>query len=178
MAEWNFEYDVINVLGDSLNQIDILNVGGGLPSEYANTNAKVITAIINKISEFKNYLNTINVQLMIEPGRFIAAPAGMLHTNIIAIHDNTIIVNASVYNSDMDALIVPVKLRVEQEVSKESGKPYIIKGMTPCSLDLFRYRVYLNNPTKGDNITFINAGAYNFTTEFCDLSKLETRMIK
>ena len=43
---------------------------------------------------------------MIEPGRFISAPAGKLHTKILAIHDKTIIVNASVYNSDMDALIV------------------------------------------------------------------------
>ena len=80
-------------------------------------------------------------------------------------------------NSDLDALIVPVKLIVEGELSKNQGKPYVIKGITPCSMDLFRYRVYLKNPKLGEALTFLNAGAYNFTTDFCDLEKLETEMI-
>ena len=91
-------------------------------------------------------------------------------------HENNITINASVYNSDMDALIVPVKLKIENELSKEQGKPFVIKGITPCSLDLFRYRVYLNNPKIGDKIIFLNAGAYNFTTDFCDLEKIETEI--
>ncbi|MBT5924699.1 decarboxylase, partial [Candidatus Woesearchaeota archaeon] len=65
-------------------------------------------------------------------------------------------------------------LLVENELEKHQGEPYVIKGITPCSLDLFRYRVYLNEPKVGDKITFLNAGAYNFSTEFCDLEKLET----
>ncbi|NQV91486.1 decarboxylase, partial [Candidatus Woesearchaeota archaeon] len=148
------------------------------PCEYANTNVKVMQSILNKISEFKSWLETKEIKLMLEPGRFIAAPAGKLYANIIAIHGSTIIVNASVYNSDMDALIVPVKLLVEGELTKENqeAQPYIIKGITPCSLDLFRYRVYLKKPKVGDTITFLNAGAYNFTTEFCDLDKMETKV--
>ncbi|MFH1505814.1 MAG: decarboxylase, partial [archaeon] len=90
---------------------------------------------------------------------------------------NNIIVSASVYNSDMDALIVPVKLLVEGELAKGEGEPYVIKGYTPCSMDLFRYRVYLKNPKVGDEIVFLNAGAYNFTTDFCDLKKLETEVV-
>ena len=114
--------------------------------------------------------------MIIEPGRFIAAPSVKLVTKIIATYQNTIIVNASVYNTDMDALIVPVKLLIEGELKK--GQPYIVKGSTPCSLDLFRYRVYLNNPKVGDELVFLNAGAYNFTTDFCDLEKLETEIVE
>ena len=62
------------------------------------------------------------------------------------------------------------------EVEKGEGQPYVIKGITPCSMDLFRYRVYLNNPKVGDEIVFLNAGAYNFTTNFCDLPELETEI--
>ncbi|MBT3835844.1 decarboxylase [Candidatus Woesearchaeota archaeon] len=175
MAEWNLQYEIEDVIPpEVLNKITILNIGGGLPSNYANTNVKVIDSIFNKINDLKSWLQTKNIKLMLEPGRFIAAPAGKLHTEIIAIHSNTIIVNTSVYNSDMDALIVPVKLLVENELEKHQGEPYVIKGITPCSLDLFRYRVYLNEPKVGDKITFLNAGAYNFSTEFCDLEKLET----
>ena len=77
----------------------------------------------------------------------------------------------------MDALVVPVKLLVEGELVKGEGVAYVIKGITPCSLDLFRYRVYLEKPTVGDSLVFLNAGAYNFTTNFCDLEKIETEVI-
>jgi ornithine decarboxylase len=80
----------------------------------------------------------------------------------------------------MDALIVPVKLLVEGEQPKEetNSEPYVIKGITPCSLDLFRYRVYLENPQVGKQLIFLNAGAYNFTTDFCNLDKIETEIIE
>ena len=61
--------------------------------------------------------------------------------------------------------------------NKKEGKNYIIKGVTPCSMDLFRYRVYLDNPKVGDKMVFINAGAYNFASDFCDLEKLDCEII-
>ena len=189
MSEWNLIYEISNSIDeDVLKLIDIVCIGGGLPSEYANTNVDVIGSVFQKIAEFREWLEKNQVKLMIEPGRFIAAPSIKLETTIIGMHENNIIVNASVYNSDMDALIVTVKLLVEGELEKENIKneknknetnaikPYVIKGMTPCSMDLFRYKVYLNNPKVGDKLIFLNAGAYNFTTEFCDLDKIETEI--
>ncbi|MAG77853.1 decarboxylase [archaeon] len=174
MAEWSLKYEIENLIEkETLNKISYINIGGGLPSEYANTNVKVINSIIKKIQEFKSFLKQYNLKLIIEPGRFISAPAIKLQTQIIGIDNNNIVVNTSVYNTDMDALIVPVKLLVEGE---GQGNPYVIKGITPCSLDLFRYKVYLQNPKIGDTITFLNAGAYNFTTNFCDLDEIETEI--
>jgi ornithine decarboxylase len=175
MSEWNLKYELTNIIDDWKN-IDQVNIGGGIPSVYANTNEDVIKTVFKKIEEFKKFLEEKNIQLTIEPGRFIAASPVKLVTYIKSIYDNNIIVNASVYNTDMDALIVPVKLLVEKELEK--GTPYVIKGYTPCSLDLFRYKVYLNNPKVGDKLVFLNAGAYNFTTDFCDLEKLETGIIE
>ena len=136
----------------------------------------VLNSIFNKITELKEFLNENHINLIIEPGRFIAAPSARLITKIVSINENNIIVNASVYNSDMDAIIVPVKLLVEGE--QKQGTPYVIKGITPCSMDLFRYRVYLENPKVGDTLTFLNAGAYNFTSDFCDLEKIETEVVE
>lgn len=185
MAEWNYEYELERLIdSDVWEIIDEINIGGGLPSVYANTNAKVVNSIFLKLEKLRNFISEKKVKLMIEPGRFIAAPSGSLHTTIKLVYDNNIIVNASVYNTDMDALIVPVKLLVEKEFNKEDAKanpeikPYVIKGKTPCSMDLFRYRVYLKNPKQGDELIFINAGAYNFSTEFCDLETLPTRIIE
>ena len=176
MSEWNLKEEFEDIIGkDNLKIIKLVNIGGGLPSEYANTNINVLPSIIKKIKEFREYLKNNNIKLVIEPGRFIAAPSCKLITTITAIHENNIIVNASVYNSDLDALIVPVKLLVENE---GKGTPYVIKGSTPCSMDLFRYRVFLKNPKVGDTLTFLNAGAYNFKTDFCNLEELETVITK
>ncbi len=178
MSEWNLKYELEHIIEKEVwDMLDIINIGGGMPSIYANTNEDVIRTVFDKIKEFKSFLNEKNIKMIIEPGRFIAAPSAKLVTEIIAIHENNIIVNASVYNTDMDAIIVPVKLLVEAELKKGEGQPYVIKGSTPCSMDLFRYRVYLNNPQVGDQLTFINAGAYNFTSDFCDLEKLETEIV-
>lgn len=178
MAEWNLKYEISNILDDEvLSMLDIVNIGGGLPCEYANTNVDVIKTVFDRIKEFRDFLKEKNINLMIEPGRYIAAPAVKLITTVIGVDKQNITVNASVYNSDMDAILVPVKLLVEGELAKGSGKPYVIKGMTPCSMDLFRYRVYLENVKVGDSIVFLNAGAYNFTSDFCDLDKVETEVV-
>lgn len=178
LAEWDFKRELQNVLEERVFQIiDYLIMGGGLPSVYANTNVKVFSGIFDRISEFRNWLNSKGVKVISEPGRFISAPAVKLETNIKAIYENNIVVDASVYNSDLDALIVPVKLLLEGERLKGEGEAYCVKGITPCSMDLFRYRVYLNEPKVGDKLIFLNAGAYNFTTEFCDLPKIETIVV-
>ncbi|MBU0615504.1 MAG: decarboxylase, partial [Nanoarchaeota archaeon] len=76
----------------------------------------------------------------------------------------------------MDAIIVPVKLLIEGE--RQEGTPYAVKGCTPCSMDLFRYKVYLDDPKVGDMLVFLNAGAYNFASDFCDLEKLPTEVVE
>ncbi|HLC87077.1 MAG TPA: decarboxylase [Candidatus Nanoarchaeia archaeon] len=180
MSEWDLKYEFENAIDkDILPMIDIVNIGGGLPSDYANTNMNVLDNIFIKLEEFWSFLNKNNIKMMIEPGRFIAAPAGKLATKIILIYENNIIVNASVYHGDLDALIVPVKLKVEGEVDQSKGRPYVVKGVTPCSMDIFRYRVYLPD-TKvavGKELVFLNAGAYNFSTDFCDLYPLKTEIV-
>ncbi|MCK5322206.1 MAG: decarboxylase, partial [Candidatus Aenigmarchaeota archaeon] len=109
MSEWRLKYEVSEMLDeDVLSMIDFVNIGGGLPSKYANTNDDVLPVIFERIKELREWLNGMGVKMIIEPGRFIAAPAVRLVTKVIGVYDNTIVVDASVYNTDMDALIVPV----------------------------------------------------------------------
>jgi len=178
VAEWRLKREIENVLDEEfLKVLDYVVMGGGLPSVYANTNIKIFSGIFEKIREFRKWLNGFGVKVVIEPGRFIAAPAGRLISNVKAVYGGNILVDVSVYNTDMDALIVPVKLLVEGE--KESGIPYVVKGITPCSMDLFRYRVYLSSePRVGDELIFLNAGAYNFSSDFCDLEEVESVVVE
>lgn len=176
ISEWSLTDELRDVLDENtLKTIDIMNIGGGIPVKYKNYSDDVLPYIFDKIKELKNWLNEYNVKIIIEPGRFIAAPCIKLEAEIIAIYDNTIVINCSVFNSAMDTFVAHIRLLVENE--SEKGMPYTIKGCTPDSMDVFRYRVYLKDPKVGDKITFLNAGAYTYHTDFCNLEKLETVII-
>jgi len=60
---------------------------------------------------------------------------------------------------------------------EQEGQYYLIKGNSPTRDDIFRYKIKLNGPLVGDEITFINAGAYNYTTDFFGYKKLETKIV-
>ena len=183
IAEWNLKDEFENMVDPEIMEIiDIVNIGGGIPSEYANTNIKTIKPILNRIMDFKKWLNDFGIELMVEPGRFIAAPSAKLIAGILRVYENNIILNISVYQGDMDALIVPVKLLIEGEKNRndQKAKPFIIKGMTPCSMDIFRYRAYLPEGVakEGSEIVFLNSGAYNFSTDFCSLKPIKTEIVE
>jgi len=172
-SEWGIKREVEQRLEkETLGNIDLFNIGGGLPVDYKNSSAQNLPNILDKIVEFKDWLkNDYNVETIIEPGRFLSAPPTRLETEILAVDGTNLIVNASVYNSSMDTIIVPIKLLVKGEL--EEGEDYLIKGCTPCSMDVFRYRVKLKDTKVGDKLVFLNAGGYNFTTDFCNLPKLD-----
>ncbi|MBR9702671.1 decarboxylase, partial [Candidatus Woesearchaeota archaeon] len=170
ISEWSLLYELEQLLTEeTLEAIKILDIGGGLPVQYKNFRAEVLPNIFAEVKKLRTWLDKKKITFMIEPGRFIAAPAIKLQTTIRNIYDDTIVVDASTYNSAVDTFVVHYKLLVEGELPQNSGRVYTIKGYTPCSMDLFRYRVYLPELKVGDTLTFLNAGAYNFGTDFCSL---------
>ncbi len=177
ISEWSLQYELQELLTEeTLKNVDYINIGGGIPVKYKNFKADVLEHIFEEITKLRNWLKENNIQLIIEPGRFIAAPCIKLETTITNVYNSNIIINCSVYNSAMDTFVAHNKLEIEGEL--EEGQAYTIKGLTPCSMDIFRYRVFLKNPKVGDKIIFLNAGAYNFTTDFCNLKKLKTEAIE
>ncbi|MGB9748917.1 MAG: decarboxylase [Candidatus Woesearchaeota archaeon] len=188
VAEWSLINDVEEVLSkETLESVDFINIGGGLPSRYKNYELKHLESIFNRINEFREWANSRGIKLIIEPGRFIAASAVKLECEIIAIYENNIIVNCSVFNAAMDTFVLNLRLLVEGELEENqfnkgqfeerNAIPYVIKGCTNDSMDIFRYKVYLPEKKVGDKIVFLNAGAYNYATDFCGLEKLETRTV-
>ena len=66
---------------------------------------------------------------------------------------------------------------VEGELENGGGEYYLIKGNSPTRDDIFRYKVRLQDPKIGETITFLNAGAYNYTTDFFGYKKLRTIIV-
>jgi len=175
VSEWNLKEELEDSIED-FSLIDLVNIGGGIPAEYKNFRTEVKNHIFNKIKEFRTFLNEKNIKMIVEPGRAIAAPSVKLECEVINVYDNNVIVSASVYNSAMDTFVAHIRLLVENE--KEEGHHYTIKGFTPDSLDIFRYKVYFNKELKvGDKIVFLNAGAYNYSSNYFNLDKVETEIV-
>lgn len=177
VSEWNLQDEVAEVLGDEiLNKISYLNLGGGLPGKYKNSHDKALISIFDKLKSLKSFLHSKQIQVIIEPGRYIASSSVKLETQIVAISQNTIFVNASIFNGSLDTVVANVKLLIEGEL--EQGERYMIKGCTPDSSDILRYSVYLKNPKVGDKITFLHCGAYTYQTDFCALDNIETIVVE
>lgn len=173
ISEWSLKYELSNMFtNEDLKGLDYLNIGGGLPAEYKNFRKEVMTMIFGKIDELKEWINDKGIKLILEPGRFLAASPIVLEAKVMNIYDNNVIVNCSVWNSAMDTFVAHIRLLVEGE--KDDGIPYTIKGNSPDSMDIIRYRVFMPKLKVGDTIRFLNAGAYNFHTNFCNLPKIET----
>ncbi|MBR9681147.1 MAG: decarboxylase [Candidatus Altiarchaeota archaeon] len=175
IGEWSLVDDISPIISSLEGQITSVNIGGGLPSTYHNSKP-LISPILKNIENLKNHLKEKNMKLILEPGRYICAPAVKLETSILNIYDKNLVVDASIYNAAMDTYLYHIRLKVQGE--KQSGHRYLIKGRSPDSLDIFRYKVFFDKEKKvGDKITFLNAGAYNFHTDFSDLPKIPTEII-
>ncbi len=180
VSEWDIVSDLKDSLSEeSLKEIGFVNLGGGLPSVYRSSNVEVFDYIFKKLREAKEWLADKNIETWIEPGRFLAAPCVKLEVKIIQIYDNNLIINTTVYNCALDNVLTNTKMLVEGELGKEaSGREFLIKGNSPTRDDIFRYRVRLREDFKvGDKIVFLNAGAYNYTTDFFGYKKLKTEIV-
>lgn len=177
------EWEILDEIKDSLSEkvlekIDIINIGGGLPAKYISMNKEVFDYIFSKIKETKDWLEEKKIELIIEPGRFIAAPCIKLVTNVLQKQGNILVINTTLYNCAIDTFLTGTKMLVEEELDeKGEGEDFLIKGNSPTRDDIFRYKVRLSKEINvGDKITFVNAGAYNYTTDFFGYKKLETEI--
>jgi len=174
------EWEIISELNDSIfsevfDRLDFINLGGGLPVKYKSYSSDILNYIFKKLKETIEWLKERKVEVFIEPGRYIAAPSIKLETEIIQIQDKNIILNTTIYNCALDTILTGTKMIIEGELNdNEEGDYYLIKGNSPTRDDIFRYNVKLKNPKVGDKIVFLNAGAYNYTTDFFGYTKLET----
>ncbi len=175
------EWEIVGELKDSLNEaslkkIDFLNLGGGLPALYRGYTANTFPYIFEKIKKTKQFLENYKIKTYLEPGRFLAAPSVNLHTQIIQVQNKNLIINTTIYNCALDTLLSSTKMLVQGELEK--GKAYLIKGNSPTRDDIFRYKVFLKNPKVGDEIVFLGAGAYNYSTDFFGYKKLKTEVVE
>jgi len=183
IGEWYLKEDFEELFYDIIDKINFVNIGGGFPWHYVNSYPD-LNSIFKKVKEFKEFLNKNNIKLITEPGRFIAAPAVELEAEVLNVYEGNVVLDCSLFNAYIDTYIYHIRLPVKGEIKKEEVKnlikqgkkvySYLLKGYTPDSIDIFRYKVYLDKELKiGDKIIFENCGAYNFHCDFQDLPRIK-----
>ena len=119
-----------------------------------------------------------------------------IYVYVILLIFGHLIINTTIYNCALDNVMANTKMLVEGEIEKDfattaeassaggelgdedEGEFWLIKGNSPTRDDIFRYRVKLRKDVGvGDKIVFLNAGAYNYTTDFFGYKKLGTEIL-
>src|SRR3989344_2832814 len=76
VSEWSLKNELEGLLEEStLDAIDVVNMGGGIPVKYKNFRVDVSGSVFSEIKKLRMWLDKKNIQLIIEAGRFIAAPS-------------------------------------------------------------------------------------------------------
>ena len=142
--------------------IDTLDLGGGLGVPYGDgVTPPEPAAYLHVIREITDGLG---VRLIFEPGRMIAANAGVLVTSVILTkrqRDRAF----CVVDAGMNDLIRPALYKARhgiEAVAPRGGEAglYDVVGPVCESTDLFARDVALTDPQEGDRLAILSAGAY------------------
>lgn len=153
-------------------KLDILNLGGGYPSDYLSNefplSLKEIAA--NTLRQYKKL--PYQPKLILEPGRGIIANAGILVVSVIARIERKssvwLFLDAGVYNGLFEAMAYQGSTRYRITTLKpksNSGETlFALAGPTGDSPDVITREAFLpKNIEVGDKLAFHNVGAYSLS---------------
>ncbi|MHA2329919.1 MAG: hypothetical protein ACXACR_15485, partial [Candidatus Hodarchaeales archaeon] len=160
----------------------ILDIGGGFPINYDNMSIPSISSFSKVVnSELKDEFASIHI--IAESGRYLTAPAGLLAVSVANIKKDpqgTMIacLDGSFYNTLPDVVTTGWYFPIEKVTSNEYDKTqqYRFVGSTNDTLDQLRSKSALKpliitccELKKGDNLVFLQAGAYSlsFNATYC-----------
>ncbi len=146
--------------------IDRLDVGGGFPSRYPDSEPASLQTFLDTILNGIEELPVReNVRLMCEPGRALVAEAESLIVRVDARRDNNLYINDGSYGMLFDAahlgFIFPARLVSRDIEPSEQLQPFELWGPTCDSIDYMKGPFMLPaSVDEGDYIEISNMGAY------------------
>ena len=161
---------ILEAAHDAGIMMQFVNIGGGFPCQYAAVDpVPSIATIAGHIDAVRGLLG--DVQLVAEPGRFIAASAAKLVVSVIARSDRGgdpwLFVDAGCYNGLFEAMTFQGHTRYPVRVDgRASGRlrAFNIAGPTGDSADVVARGVWLPESVgEGSRLVFDNVGAYTMS---------------
>ena len=150
-------------LGIALQCVDF---GGGLGIRYTDEPALDLAEYAR---ELMNIVRPLGCQLLLEPGRWIVGPAGVLLTRVLYTKENGG-KKFAIVDAGMNDLIRPVLYNATHAISKATLNPDPEATATPIDVvgpvcetgDFLGRDVLLSNVKTGDLLVVWTAGAYGF----------------
>jgi len=160
--------ELVRELRGDGHKINFVDAGGGLGISYEQPNG---SAFSDQVAEYASALVTplreLDIHLLLEPGRSIVGPAGVLLTSIVYKKSNNgkkfLIVDAAMNDLIRPALygafheIVPVTLHTDELAKSETAD---IVGPVCETGDFFARDRSLPVAEEGDLLAILDAGAY------------------
>ncbi len=159
--------DFVRELRADGHQVDYVDTGGGLGIAYQEPGLAFAEHVASYARAVTDPLRGLNVRLLLEPGRAIVGPAGILVTSVIYRKENDgkrfLVVDAAMNDLIRPALygayheIVPVVQRKGVSTKKETVD---VVGPVCESGDFFARDRELSRVEEGDLLAILDAGAY------------------
>jgi diaminopimelate decarboxylase len=159
--------DFVRELRADGHQVDYVDTGGGLGIAYQEPGVAFAEYVASYAHAVTDPLRSLNVHLLLEPGRAIVGPAGILVTSVIYRKENDgkrfLVVDAAMNDLIRPALygayheIVPVVERKGVSTRKETVD---VVGPVCESGDFFARDRELSRVEEGDLLAILDAGAY------------------
>lgn len=154
--------------------LDLINLGGGFPAFETEDELMVYTKQIG-LDLIDVFGYSRNLRIMLEPGRALAANAGIVATSVV-LNSQTrteqpwLYLDAGVFSGFVETLDEAIVYPIEDEFPRDTAvKAYCVAGMTCDSADVLYEKKKRTLPvdlTEGDVLYFMNAGCYftSYTT--------------
>ncbi|MCK9255042.1 MAG: hypothetical protein M0Q45_01480 [Bacteroidales bacterium] len=174
IENWNNVFEYINELkNDLINQnfsFEFINIGSGFPA-HKNDGKENLKEIAKIILPYLNKWRKENIKLIAEPGSFLVAYAGILHTKIIEIIEKKgkkwVFVDTGIFQGFYWILSgLNYNIRAEKPESNFETEEFVVCGPSCDTHDVFSYKVKLpKSIKKGDILCVEPAGAYIFSAK-------------
>jgi len=162
--------DLVQGTGIKLTYVDI---GGGLGIPYSPDEAELDVVALGKEFEklsrrYEESDELKNVRWIVEPGRFISGPCGVLVCRVTEIKESRgvkfLITDAGIQHFLRPALVGQSHpVRLANKLNQPATVEYRIEGPLCTSLDVMSPKALLPEATVGDVVVFYQAGAYGYT---------------
>jgi diaminopimelate decarboxylase len=147
-------------------QLDYLDFGGGLGVRYTNEKIPTRKAYARMVAQA---IRPLRLHLLLEPGRTIIGPAGVLLTRVLYVKENRgksfVVVDSGMNDLMRPALygaIHPIT-RIERGSGSENSRRVDVVGPVCETGDCFLHDWPLGNVKAGDVLAIWTAGAYGMS---------------
>ncbi|MGV3278335.1 type III PLP-dependent enzyme [Rickettsiales bacterium LUAb2] len=156
-------------------QLEVINTGGGFPAfNYYKLKTPALEDYINKIRFYKNkYFKNEPVRLLTEPGRYMAADAGVIKSEVVLVSTKAknykrkwVYLDIGVFGGLIETLGESIPYQIVAENKSDPLELVYLAGPTCDSMDIMYQKAgyYLpSSLTSGDTVLILSTGAYTTT---------------